>query len=1088
MLRYGEGFCFQAPLPRVKVSISCRLCMSVTPPFKQFYRGVQVGAHFEGYACSEILSRKYELLLSGGEYSSVERPKGSIKICIEKAIAFREAGKSLQSLLVLLLTAKEYGYHPWIEDNFARLACISEDWIRGRAHWENVVKKSTDINATEAALEQIDELIKSRVCDRQEKIESFGHLLFEEARISNHQNGKESIDTYDYAQRFWKYDHSVDPYLTYELNQYVWEDCKGEDLRHAARYLLRNKIVNGTSFLTSIHRDQKLDHSAIKKRCSKYFDADFYVQNRPDLDPNTDLLEHFLCFGCDEGSKPTQEFSPNDYIRSVDTCGVNAFYHSICYESRLGGKFFELNQNTDDYEENASIAKLGLAKSLPILNSIDNNQHLAAKNFQRSNYFDSSKLWKIHNEPHDNRSLIIHFVIPDFSRGGGGHMTIFRMVRHLEGQGHRVSIWVINPARENHDADLREDVLKYFQPISAKVLPLDSSFHFASGDCIIATAWQTVDFVKNSAGFRDKFYFVQDYEPYFYARGTNSVLAEQTYYQDLACICASPWLDKVMKNKFGRWSRFLWLAYDHNIYKTSADKILLKFNTSGKNKTVHIAVYARSHTERRCVELSLEALEHLSKLNQNFVVHFFGDDNLNITPTYKAINHGVLDHEELAELYEYCDIGMSFSATNYSLLPQEMMAAGLPVFDLKVESTDAIYPDNVIHLMKPDSETIASSLNSYMLDNLYLKNQALQALDWVQQFSWDRAGNDFEKALFERLDTNNAEKISSSYDIEKVFTSISDDTEKTYKASIVIPTYNAGDILREVLEAISKQQTPWDFECLIIDSGSKDQTLKICEEFSRQINSISVYKIPKSEFQHGFTRNLGVDLSTSEFVAFLTQDAIPANENWLYNLVNSLDSTPNAAGAFGRHIAHEDADSFTKEELKNHFKGFDAFPVSMSLATDKQLVINDSQDWRKILHFYSDNNSCLRKSVWRELPLPCVPYGEDQLWADMIIRHGFEKLYVKDAVVKHSHNYNSIETFYRAKTESEFFASCFGYHFHSQIQSAYNNISVDLRNALIESRGLDCEPGEISCKLSNIYAKHLGWLNGILSMRPLRVT
>ena len=93
--------------------------------------------------------------------------------------------------------------------------------------------------------------------------------------------------------------------------------------------------------------------------------------------------------------------------------------------------------------------------------------------------------------------------------------------------------------------------------------------------------------------------------------------------------------------------------------------------------------------------------------------------------------------------------------------------------------------------MKPDSESIASSLNSYMLDNLYLKNQALQALDWVQQFSWDRAGNDFEKALFERLDTNNAEIISSSYDIEKVFTSISDDTEKTYKASIVIPTYNA---------------------------------------------------------------------------------------------------------------------------------------------------------------------------------------------------------------------------------------------------------------------------------------------------------
>ena len=593
--------------------------------------------------------------------------------------------------------------------------------------------------------------------------------------------------------------------------------------------------------------------------------------------------------------------------------------------------------------------------------------------------------------------MIIHFVIPDFSKGGGGHMTIFRMVRHLEGQGHRVSIWVINPARENHDADLREDVLKYFQPISAKVLPLDSSFHFASGDCIIATAWQTVDFVKDSAGFRDKFYFIQDYEPYFYARGTNSVLAEQTYHQDLACICASPWLDKIMKTKFGRWSRFLWLAYDHNIYKTSPNKIIEKFKDVKKDKIVHIAVYARSHTERRCVELSLEALDHLSKLNQNFIVHFFGDDDLNISPSYKAINHGVLDHEELAELYEYCDIGISFSATNYSLLPQEMMAAGLPVFDLKVDSTEAIYPDNVIHLMNPDSENIASTLNSYMEDNLYLKTQALHALDWVEQFSWERAGNDFEKALFERLKNNITEKNSSPYKVEKVFSSNSSHFEKIYKVSIVIPTYNAGDLLRKVLEAISKQQTPWDFQCLIIDSCSQDQTLSICQEFANQIESIVIYKIPKTQFQHGLTRNLGVDLSASEFVAFLTQDAIPANENWLYNLVNSLDSTPNAAGAFGRHVAHEDADSFTKEELKNHFKGFDAFPVSMSLTTDKQLVVNDSQDWRKILHFYSDNNSCLRKSVWKELPLPCVPYGEDQLWADMIIRHGFEKLYVKDA-------------------------------------------------------------------------------------------
>ena len=92
----------------------------------------------------------------------------------------------------------------------------------------------------------------------------------------------------------------------------------------------------------------------------------------------------------------------------------------------------------------------------------------------------------------------------------------------------------------------------------------------------MATSWQTVDYVKNSKGFRSHYYFIQDYEPYFYARGTSAVLAEQTYQYDLACICASPWLDQLMKEKFQRWSRFLWLAYDHNIYKTSEDQITEK--------------------------------------------------------------------------------------------------------------------------------------------------------------------------------------------------------------------------------------------------------------------------------------------------------------------------------------------------------------------------------------------------------------------------------------------------------------------------------------------------------------------------------
>ena len=124
------------------------------------------------------------------------------------------------------------------------------------------------------------------------------------------------------------------------------------------------------------------------------------------------------------------------------------------------------------------------------------------------------------------------------------------MIRHLEEKSHSVCAWVVNSLRRNHSADLGEDIVKYSQPIRDKVLPLDASFHFASGDCIEPTSWHTVEYVNESQGFRSHYYFIQDYELYFYARGTSTVLVEQDYKHDLACICTNLWLDKIMKKKF----------------------------------------------------------------------------------------------------------------------------------------------------------------------------------------------------------------------------------------------------------------------------------------------------------------------------------------------------------------------------------------------------------------------------------------------------------------------------------------------------------------------------------------------------------
>ena len=100
-----------------------------------------------------------------------------------------------------------------------------------------------------------------------------------------------------------------------------------------------------------------------------------------------------------------------------------------------------------------------------------------------------------------------------------------------------------------------------------------------------------------------------------------------------------------------------------------------------------------------------------------------------------------------------------------------------------------------------------------------------------------------------------------------------------------------------------------------------------------------------------------------------------------------------------------------KRQIKDHFESLDGLPVAVSRDTDKKAWRAKDVRWRQRLHYYSDNNSCLRRSVWKKIPYPEVDYGEDQVWADKIIAAGYQKVYVRTATVLHSHDYDEAENF-----------------------------------------------------------------------------
>ncbi|WP_417459290.1 glycosyltransferase [Kordiimonas sp.] len=660
-------------------------------------------------------------------------------------------------------------------------------------------------------------------------------------------------------------------------------------------------------------------------------------------------------------------------------------------------------------------------------------------------------------------ALSIHWVIPDFSAGGGGHMTIFRMISFLERQGHQVTIWINDPDQHKRPEDARETINKHFQFIAADVRFVGSKFaEQASGDAIVATDCWSVWPVMAAANFRERFYFVQDFEPSFFAMGGNYLAAELTYKQELYCLCASPWLAQKLSRDYGRRTAYFYLAADQRLYfptKPEGQK------TETKNAVPRIAFYSRIATDRRAVELGLLALELLAREGVPFHVDFFGNDVPFGDAPFAFTDHGVASTADLAALFNKADIGVVFSATNYSLVPQEMMACGLPIVELDGENTRAIYKPDIVSWAKPDPRAIAEEIRALLADDARQKAQADAALEWVSGFSWKQAAETVEGTIRSAV-TEAAAKADA-----KVVPAAK---HTTPKASVVIPTYNAGAQFEAVLDGVLAQHTPWPYEVLVIDSGSTDGTLELIAKRP----DVRLHQIDKSEFSHGGTRNLGVELTAGEYIAFLTHDALPANDAWLFNLVEALEATPEAAGAFGKHFAYPNASAFTKRDLDAHFANMLQHPLCVSRDTDMARYRAGDEGWRQFLHFYSDNNSCFRRSVWEKIPYRVVEFGEDQLWAHDIIEAGFAKLYAAQATVYHSHDYDEEETRERASIEASFFKHFWGYDLIASEEVLEREVAALNAGDAAWGRAHNVPEAEIELRLRLNAARLRGYLDG----------
>jgi rhamnosyltransferase len=210
------------------------------------------------------------------------------------------------------------------------------------------------------------------------------------------------------------------------------------------------------------------------------------------------------------------------------------------------------------------------------------------------------------------------------------------------------------------------------------------------------------------------------------------------------------------------------------------------------------------------------------------------------------------------------------------------------------------------------------------------------------------------------------------------------------KVSVIIPTLNAEKEIGCLLRVLHTQ-TIVPEEIIIIDSQSDDGTETIC----RSDNKVVFIPIKRTEFDHGGARNQAFRQSQGDFVLFLTQDALPADEYYIECLLIPFQD-PAVAMVSGRQTARDNANPV--EKLVQEFN----YPPESNVRAKKDRTV-----WGIKTFFASNVCSAYRRPAFLAVEGFDAPVltNEDMLIAARLIDAGYKIAYSAEAKVIHSHHF-----------------------------------------------------------------------------------
>lgn len=330
----------------------------------------------------------------------------------------------------------------------------------------------------------------------------------------------------------------------------------------------------------------------------------------------------------------------------------------------------------------------------------------------------------------DHSSERLLWLIPDASPTSGGHSTIFRFLNGFARLGRHSDVMIVNPNPFVSPIDRQRNLRDWFGFDGVVYYP-DGLLPRYSG--VVATEWRTAFWTKKlteefaCAGY----YFVQDYEPWFFPSGGNSALAESTYSLGFTGIFAGEWLEEKLLEEFG--------MKGHSFRFSGEQETDIAVKEPPQNPNLkRIFLYARPPTERRGYELAVLALEELYRRHGDVFEVISAGWTVRSENSFRHLVLGEVDKSVLRWATSIVDAGLVLSFSNVSLLPTQLMFQNVPVVTNKGEWLDWQLGGSRSFMSSANTpESIADELELAIFDKAAREAVVRKAKDYVLDISWD---------------------------------------------------------------------------------------------------------------------------------------------------------------------------------------------------------------------------------------------------------------------------------------------------------------------------------------------------------------